>query len=71
MVGLSENKKLSELVKLHIKVLGPYVAIFIAKEVPGIKVTDLGETQLLTGNFEEIYQTLLDKYVALGGVKPL
>lgn len=59
---------INEVIKKQIVILGPYIAVLKAKEVPGLEVSDKGEVISISGNHLDVLQNLVDKYVALSGM---
>lgn len=58
---------LTEIVKKQIVILGPQIAVLKARNVPGLKVSDSGEVEDVSGSEQIVLQKLIDSYVALSG----
>lgn len=58
---------LTEIIKKQIVILGPQIAVLKARNVPGLKVSDSGEVEDVSGSEQVVLQKLIDSYVALSG----
>lgn len=70
MDGLSKDEYkqvITEIIKKQIVILGPQMAVFKARNVPGLKVADDGTVTSVEGPEQVILQKLIDEYVALSG----
>jgi len=67
----SENdykKLLSEVIKKQIVILGPDITLAKARNVKGLTVTDDGTVTAISGNPQELIQSLIDQFVQLSGL---
>jgi len=58
---------ITEIIRKQIDILGVDVAVRKANGVPGLKVSDKGEVNSLSGDPQEVLQELVQQYVALSG----
>jgi len=58
---------ITEIIRKQIDILGVDIAVRKANGVSGLKVSDKGEVNSLSGDPQEILQELISKYVALSG----
>lgn len=58
---------LTEIIQKQVVILGPQIAVLKARNVPGIKVSDDGVVNEITGSEQDILQKLIDEYVSLSG----
>ena len=58
---------LSEVIKKQIVILGPDITLAKARNVPGLIVADDGTVTDLSGDPQQITQTLIDQFVQLSG----
>lgn len=58
---------LTEVIKKQIVVLGPDVAILKARNVEGLKISEEGDVNEISGDPQKVLQKLIDQYVALSG----
>ena len=58
---------LSEIVAKQSIILGPYIAVLKARNVPELSVADDGKITDVRGNPHDALQKLVDEYVSLAG----
>ena len=61
------KQMLTEIIQKQIVILGPQIAVLKARNVAGLKVSDVGEVEQISGNETMVLQKLIDEYVALSG----
>lgn len=58
---------ISEIIHKQMDILGPEIALRIAKGVKGLKISGSGEVGAVNGDQQEILQNLVQGYIALSG----
>lgn len=59
---------LTEIIQKQIVIIGPNIAISVARNVQGLTITDKGEVTGISGDANEITQNLINEYVSLSGL---
>lgn len=59
---------LTEVIKKQIVILGPDITLIKARNVPGLVVDDTGTVTQITGEPQQITQSLIDQFVQLSGL---
>lgn len=60
-------RTIQEVIRKQSIILGPDIAIYMAREVPELDIDDEGKVISIKGNPRIILQRLVDKYVSLSG----
>lgn len=61
------KKLITEIIRKQMDILGPDMALRKTANISGLKVSESGEVESLSGDPKEILQKLVDEYVALSG----
>lgn len=59
---------LTEIIQKQIVIIGPDIALSVARNVQGLTITDKGEVTELSGDGNEVTQNLINEYVSLSGL---
>ena len=59
---------LTEIIQKQIVIIGPGIAISVARNVQGLTMTDDGKVTEISGDENEITQNLINEYVSLSGL---
>lgn len=62
------KKLLTDVIKKQMVILGPSITLAKARNVNGIVVADDGSVTEITGNPQEVIQSLIDQFVQLSGL---
>lgn len=69
MANTNDHKELiKEIIQKQIVIIGPDIAISVARNVQGLTITDKGEVIDIKGDENEVIQKLIDEYVSLSGL---
>jgi hypothetical protein len=69
MADETENYKraLSDLIKKHMTILGPNIALDRAGKVPGLQIDQSGEVLSITGDARMVFKSVVHEYMGLSG----
>jgi len=58
---------INDIIAKQTLILGPAIVLMKAKNVPGLVLDDSGKVVSLTGDPQEVLQSLINEYIALSG----
>jgi len=66
--GDDTKRVINEVIQKQKVILGPDIAILKARNVSGLKLSNDGDVEGITGNPREVLKELIDEYVSLSGL---